>query len=67
MILITQNGVNTLRFRTRTLHKRYTDFTQLLTQDETISGLCPRTYALYKPNYEISRVCGTFDVCVKFT
>ena len=46
MHCITQNGVNALRLRTRTLHKRYTDFTQQFTQDETISGLCPRTYAL---------------------
>ena len=43
---IVQNGVNLLRVRTWTLRKLYTDFTQLLTQDETISGHCPRTYAL---------------------
>ena len=28
------------------MRKRYTDFTQLLPQDVTISGLCPRSYAL---------------------
>ena len=41
-----QNGVNALRLCMRTLLKRYTDFTQLLIQDETISGLCLRTYVL---------------------
>ena len=46
MYEIAQNGVNVLRLRTRTLRKRYTDFTQLLTQNKTISGLCSRNYAL---------------------
>ena len=36
---IAQNGVNALRLRTRTSRKRYADFTQLLTQDETLSYL----------------------------
>ena len=31
---------------TRTLCIRYADFTQPLTQDDTISGLCPRSYSL---------------------
>ena len=67
MHLIAQNGVNALRLCMRTLHKWYTDFMQLLIQDETISGLCLSTYALTNLySYEISRVCGTFDVCVKF-
>ena len=43
---IAQNNVNGLRLRTQTLRKRYSDFTQLLTQDEVISGLCPHTFRL---------------------
>ena len=43
---IAQNGVNALRLHTWTLHKQYKDFTQLLTQDETISSLWQRTYVL---------------------
>ena len=35
-----------LRLLMRTLRNLYTDFTQLLSQAETISGLCLRTYML---------------------
>ena len=35
---IALNSVNALHLRTLTLRKRYTDFTQPLTQDDTVQG-----------------------------
>ena len=57
---IANNGVNALRLRTRTLRKRYADFKQPLTQDDTVQVRWMRSLRAYGP--VSSRVSGAFDV-----
>ena len=62
MHLIAQNCENALRQHTQTLRIRYADTDPRWDHLRSLSALL----RAYWPSYEISRVCGTFDVCVKY-
>ena len=53
--------------RTRTLRKQYADFSQPLTQDDTVQGWWMRSLRGYCYRTVSSRVSFAFDVYVKFT